>query len=140
VSEFVDTNVLPNAYDPGAGTRHDMARALISRLGRRREGAISVQVLQEFYVNVVRKVAVPMTPSDARVRIEALARWPVHYPKPQDVTAAADLADQYRLSFWDAMIVRSASEMGCRTLWTEDLNSGQTIAGVTIIDPFTPAE
>ena len=115
-----------------------MARALVSRLGRRREGAISVQVLQEFYVNVVRKVAVPMTPSDARVRIDALSRWPVHCPKPQDVTAAADLADEHSLSFWDAMIVRRASEMGCRTLWTEDLNAGQTIAGVRVIDPFTP--
>jgi len=53
-----------------------------------------------------------------------------------DILAAIDLADSAQISFWDAMILRSASEMGCTTLWTEDLNAGQVVAGVRIVDPF----
>lgn len=138
MSEFVDTNVLLYAYDPAAGQRHDRTRELVGELGRRRDGALSVQVLQEFYVNATRKVAVPMTPSDAIERVGVLARWPVHSPHAGDVVAAADLAERHQLSFWDAMIVRSASEMGCNTLWTEDLNAGQVIDGVRIANPFAP--
>lgn len=138
MTEFVETNVLLFAYDPSAGERHRLARGLVGRLGRERTGAISVQVLQEFYVNAVRKAAVPMRPVDARARIEVLSRWPVHSPRPLDVIAAADLAEQHRLSFWDAMIVHSARELGCSTLWTEDLNPGQLISGVLVADPFAP--
>lgn len=61
-AEFVDTNVLLYAYDTSAGARHEAARELVSRLGRARRGALSVQVLQEFYVNAVRKIASPLTP------------------------------------------------------------------------------
>jgi len=138
VSEFVDTSVLLYAYDPAAGTRHETARELLGRLGRRRDGALSVQVLQEFYVNATRKVAVPMSTADAIARVGVLARWPVHSPVAADVVAAAELAERNQLSFWGAMIVRSASEMGCRTLWSEDLNAGQVIAGVRIANPFVP--
>lgn len=65
-----------------------------------------------------------------------LALWPTHAPGPHDVLAAIDIAEQERLSFWDAMIIRSASELGCKTLWTEDLNAGQVISGVRIANPF----
>lgn len=140
MTEFVDTNVLLYAYDPGAGERHELARSLVGRLGRQREGAISVQVLQEFYVNAVRKVSTPMTSADARDRISVLARWPTHAPQPHDVVAAADLADRHQLSFWDAMIVHSASQMGSHVLWTEDLNAGQTISGVLVANPFVPSD
>lgn len=66
--EFVDTNVFLYAYDVTAGGRHDRARSLVGRLGRMRIGALSVQVLQEFYVNAVRKIAVPLSPATARVQ------------------------------------------------------------------------
>lgn len=67
MSEFVDTSVLLYAYDPAAGTRHETARELLGRLGRRRDGALSVQVLQEFYVNAVRKRRCPCAPAGLRV-------------------------------------------------------------------------
>lgn len=136
--EFVDTNVLLYGYDTGAGQRHDRAVDLISRLGRTRSGALSVQVLQEFYVNATRNIAVPLSPSSARERVRALSLWQVHTPGPIDVLAASELAEQSQLSFWDAMTVRSAAQSGCRVLWTEDLNSGQRIAGVEIRNPFVP--
>lgn len=135
--EFVDTNVVLYAYDSSAGSRHGTARDLMGRLGRSRQGALSVQVLQEFYVNVVAKIAVRLTPEDARRRLRTLLRWPTHSPLAADVVAATTISEDHRISFWDAMIVRSASEMGCTRLWTEDLNDGRLIAGVRIADPFT---
>jgi len=135
--EFVDTNVLLYAYDPSAEGRHDLARQLVGRLGRTRSGVISVQVLQEFYVSVTRKVAVPATPVQAQNRLEELARWPAHSPRPADVVAAARLAEESMLSFWDAMIVRSAAQMQCPVLWSEDLNDGQIVSGVQIRNPFS---
>jgi len=134
--EFVDTNVLLYAYDTTAGERHDRAYEVVSRLGRERRGALSVQVLQEFYVNAVHKIAVPLSPETARDRVGVLSRWSTHSPLPYDVIAAAELAETHRLSFWDAMILRSANELGCNVLWSEDLNHGQRIGTVVIANPF----
>ncbi len=135
--EFLDTNVLLYAYDVTAGDRHGRAKALVSRLGRTRRAAVSVQVLQEFYVNVVRKIEVPLSPEVARERLLVFSRWRVHAPGPEDVIAATELAQRTQISFWDAMIVRSAAECGCRVLWSEDLNAGQHIEGVEVVNPFT---
>ncbi len=135
--EFVDTNVLLYAYDITAGDRHTRARDLIGRLGRNRTGALSVQILQEFYVNAVRKIAVPLRPDSARERLRIFSRWVVHSPLPLDVVAAAEIAEQNSLSFWDAMVLRSATKLDCPVLWSEDLNPGQRIAGVEIRNPFS---
>lgn len=136
IPEFVDTNVLLYAYDSSAGSRHDRAAKLVGELGAGRRGATSIQVLQEFYVNATRKIAKPLDHEIARNRIRALSRWPVHVPHPPDVVAAAELAENRQLSFWDAMIIHSASALGCAVVWSEDLNDGQKIAGVTVRNPF----
>lgn len=135
--KFVDTSILLYAYDTAAGQRHEMASALVDRLWRERRGAISVQVLQEFYVNATRKIAETIGPNVAVDRLKSLARWRVHSPLPDDVIAAAIWSTRHRLSFRDAMIVRSAAELRCDTLWTEDLNDGHVIEGVRLTDPFT---
>lgn len=134
--EFVDTNVLLYAYDPHAGERHARAKDLVGRLGRERRGALSVQVLQEFYVNAVHKIAVPLSPDQARARLRVLSRWRSHSPLPADVIAATEIAERHKVSFWDAMIVRSAGQLSCATLWTADLTSGQEIGDVQVISPF----
>jgi predicted nucleic acid-binding protein len=134
--EFVDTNVLLYAYDTAAGQRHDDAAHLVDRLWSERSGAISVQVLQEFFVNSTRKVAAPLTPEAAVDRIRSLSWWRVHSPLADDVVAAASLSNRHQLSFWDAMIVRSAAELHCETIWSEDLNDGQVIEGVRVRNPF----
>ncbi|MCC7078412.1 MAG: PIN domain-containing protein [Acidimicrobiia bacterium] len=134
--QFVDTNVILYAYDTSEGDRHRLARDLVGRLGRRRSGALSVQVLQEFYVNAVTKIAVRLSPDEARRRLRALGRWRVHTPMPGDVVAASVLSEGHQISFWDAMIIRSAAELGCEILWSEDLSSGQKIAGVEVRNPF----
>jgi predicted nucleic acid-binding protein len=134
--EFVDTNVLLYAYDTAAGQRHDDAAHLVDRLWSERSGAISVQVLQEFFVNSTRKVAAPLTPEAAVDRLRSLSRWRVHSPLADDVVSAASLSHRHQLSFWDAMIVRSAAELHCEILWSEDLNDGQVIEGVRVRNPF----
>ncbi len=133
---FVDTNVFVYAYDQTAGDKHDAAAALVAELGRDRRGALSIQVLQELFVNVTRKVPRPMRVEDARERVETLARWRLHAPAARDVLAAIDVQRTYAISFWDAMIVRSASWLGCAVLWTEDLNPDQVYEGVRVENPF----
>ncbi|HEU0190768.1 MAG TPA: PIN domain-containing protein [Mycobacterium sp.] len=135
--DFVDANILLYAYDAAAGEKQEVAGTLVDRLWRERRGALSVQVLQEFYVNATRKITKTMDPDIAVDTLKNLAQWRVHSPLPDDVIAAATLSSRHRLSFWDAMIVRSAAELRCDTLWTEDLNDGQVIEGVQVSNPFS---
>lgn len=133
---FLDTNVLLYAYDASAGRRHERATELVGELASRRLAATSIQVLQEFYVNATRKIAKPLAHDVALQRVQAFARWPVHIPTAGDVVAAAELSHNAQVSLWDAMILRSASRLGCPVVWTEDLIPGQLIDGVTVRNPF----
>jgi predicted nucleic acid-binding protein len=135
--KFVDTNVLVYAHDLTAGDKHSRARALLEELWDTREGCLSVQVLQEFFVTTTRKIPKPLDPSAAAQIIGDLARWRVHAPAAPDVLAAIDIRRQAGTSFWDAMILRSAQELGCPVLYSEDLNAGQSYAGIRVTNPFT---
>ncbi|NPV08379.1 MAG: PIN domain-containing protein [Anaerolineae bacterium] len=138
--QFVDTNVLVYAHDPTAGAKYERARQLVSGLWEAREGCLSVQVLQEFYVTATRRTARLLSPTDAAKVVSSLSFWRVHRPSASHVLAAIDLSQQYCISFWDAMIIVSAARLRCSTLWTEDLNHGQTYDGVRVLNPFaTPA-
>lgn len=134
--EFVDTNVLLYAFDLTAGSKREAGMELLTRLATSRRGCLSVQVLQELYVNATRKLERPMDPGEASARISELGAWRVHRPGVTDVLAAIDLHRRHTISFWDAMIVRSAAELGCATIWSEDLNPGQVYNGVRVVDPF----
>jgi predicted nucleic acid-binding protein len=135
--KFVDTNVLVYAHDLTAGDKHSRARALLEELWDTRQGCLSVQVLQEFFVTTTRKIPRPLDPAAAAQIISDLARWHVHSPAAPDVLAAIDIQQQAGTSFWDAMILRSAQELGCPVLYSEDLNSGQSYAGIRVSNPFT---
>jgi predicted nucleic acid-binding protein len=134
--QFVDTNVLIYAHDLSAGDKHARARELIQELWESGEGCLSIQVLQEFYVNVTQKVAKPLRPDVAAQIIADLGAWEVHRPGVEDVLDAVRLHNQHQISFWDAMIIVSAIQLGCLTLWSEDLNPGQVYDQVTIASPF----
>jgi predicted nucleic acid-binding protein len=134
--QFVDTNVLVYAHDVSAGDKHARARALIEDLWITRQGCLSIQVLQEFFVTTTRKIPRPLDAADAGRIVSDLARWHVHAPAVSDVIAAINIHDRTGASFWDAMILRSAKELGCVTLHSEDLNSGQMYEGVQIRNPF----
>ena len=103
VREFVDANVLVYAFDTSAGARHETAARLLERLWTSEMGHLSVQVLQEFFVTVTRKVARPLPVSDAEDRVRELAAWRVFAPTADDVLAAIAVARKAKLSFWDAM-------------------------------------
>ena len=134
--QFVDTNILIYAHDRSAGEKHVRARDLIRGLWQSEKGCLSIQVLQEFYVNVTQKVAKPLTPDVAAQIIADLAAWQMHRPGVEDVLDAIRLQDRYQTSFWDAMIIASAIQLGCRAIWSEDLNVGQVYDTVTALSPF----
>jgi predicted nucleic acid-binding protein len=137
---FIDTNVLVYAYDRTAGQKHLMARSLLAELWASRRGLMSTQVMQEFYVNVTRKLPRPLPASRARAIIAGYATWPVHQVAPTDIIEASRLQGRQQLSFWDCLVVVAASRMGATTLLTEDLQHGRTIAGVRIINPFADSD
>jgi predicted nucleic acid-binding protein len=95
-----------------------------------------VQVLQELFVTVTRKVAKPLSVEEAAARVREVATWRIFVPTAQDVIAAIGIHRDSRLAFWDAMIVLAASESGCDILWTEDLSAAPSIRGVRIRNPF----
>lgn len=134
--QFVDTNILIYAHDRSAGPKYDQARELMADLWADRAGCLSLQVLQEFYVNVTHKVAKPLSPDEAAQIITDLAVWQVHRPDVSDVLEAIRLQTSQQLSFWDAMILTSARRLGCNVVWSEDLNSGQDYEGVEVRNPF----
>jgi len=134
--EFVDANILVYAFDSSAGSKHVTARRLLERLWETGIGCVSVQVLQEFFVTVTRKVAEPLSLDEAADRIRELTMWKVFTPTADDVLGAIEIQKHAKIAFWDAMIVRAAEESGCDVLWTEDLNDGQLLRGVRVRDPF----
>lgn len=135
--QFVDTNVLVYAHDKSADQKHAQAKKLIQELWLSGSGCLSVQVLQEFYVTVTKKVAQPMAVDSAIGVISDLAFWRMHPPTAHDVLMAIDLQRRCSISFWDAMIIWSAAQLGCTVIWSEDLNPGQLYEGVKIRNPFS---
>ena len=134
--EFVDANIVVYAHDQTAGTKQARARDLLVRLTDARTGRLSVQVLQEFYWIVTRKVPTPLKPETALEVVEDLSEWPVFSPASQHVVQAALLGKERAITFWDAMIVTAAIESGADTLWSEDLGDGARYEGVTVRNPF----
>lgn len=134
---FVDTSVLIYAHDVDAGIKHDLARRVLRDLWERRTGLLSPQVLQEFYVNVTRKIATPLPKPSARSVVESYQLWCVD-TTPAEILDAFRIEDESGIGFWDAMIVAAARKGGAARILSEDLNPGQIIAGVRIENPFSP--
>jgi predicted nucleic acid-binding protein len=132
---FVDTNILLYAYDPKAGEKHIRATRALERLWGEQIGRVSVQVLQEFYVTATQKLKTPR--ANAREVVQTYTPWVQHPTTPEIILRASDLAESARLSFWDALIIASAEQAEASLLYTEDLNAGQTIAGVKIVNPLS---
>jgi len=133
---FVDTNILVYAHDIDDRSKHELARDALRELWNDGTGLLSPQVLQEFYVNVTRKIATPLAKDAARLVVSTYAIWCVDVTSA-DVAAAFRIEDEAKIGFWDALIVASASKAGAARLLSEDLNAGQTIAGVLIENPFS---
>ena len=134
---FVDTNVLVYAHDDTAGAKRTRARELVQKLWRSGEGCLSVQVLQELFVTLTRKVPLPLEVNGAAVIVSDFSAWRTHAPNASDVIEAIDIHRLSGISFWDAMIVCSAAKLACPVLYSEDLNEGQNFGGVRVVDPFS---
>jgi predicted nucleic acid-binding protein len=131
---FVDTNIFVYADDRAARIKRARARAVLSDLIRARRVVVSTQVMQEYFAAATRKLG--LSAERARLRVERLNRLDVVLIRPELVLGAIDLCRLHGLSFWDALVVRSASAAGCGRLLSEDMQDGQTIDGVRIENPF----
>ncbi|MGH9606202.1 MAG: PIN domain-containing protein [Terracidiphilus sp.] len=131
---FIDTNILVYTDDPGDPAKHSRAIGLVGDLLRQRTGVVSLQVLQEYFTTAMGKLK--LAADVAKRRIEAFARMQVVEPKLTDILAAIDLHRLHRVTYWDALILRTASQSGCRILLSEDMPHGQVIDGVRIVNPF----
>lgn len=132
---FVDTNVLIYAHDVDAKVKHESAKRVLRELWSDRTGVLSMQVLQEFYVNVTRKIQHPLPKETARFVVNTYTIWCVE-TTPAEISGAFRIEDESHIGFWDALIVASAVKSGARRLLSEDLNAGQSIAGIKIVNPF----
>ncbi|MBW2491963.1 MAG: PIN domain-containing protein [Deltaproteobacteria bacterium] len=133
---FLDTNVLIYAHDVDAGPKHDLAMSIIERIWEDKTGIISTQVLQEFYVNVTRKIPNPIAPVMARGIILNYFSWHLETIEPHTILFASEIEERHVLSFWDSLVVATASQSNAEKILTEDLNHGQVIEGVFIENPF----
>jgi predicted nucleic acid-binding protein len=136
---FIDSNVLIYGHDVDAGEKHETAKNILRDLWAERTGVLSAQVLQEFYVNVTRKIRKPLAREEARKVVESYGVWCVEATTVEDILAASKTEEDAKISFWDALIVILAAKTGARRLLSEDLNPEQSIAGVTIANPFAIA-
>lgn len=132
---FVDTNILIYAHDMDAGEKQQVAKGVLRELWSERTGVLSMQVLQEFYVNVTRKIATPLPKDVARLVVTSYAIWCAE-TTPSEIAAAFRIEDESQIGFWDALIVSSAEKSGASRILSEDLNAGQRIAGIRIENPF----
>jgi predicted nucleic acid-binding protein len=133
---FVDTNVLAYAHDRSETAKQPVAAALLESLWESRAGALSTQVLQEFYVVVTRKFRPPLPRRRARELVAAYGEWHLIEVDVPMILAASDLEERHRLSFWDGLIVAAARRAGATLLVSEDLQAGRRIAGMRIDNPF----
>jgi len=131
---FVDTNVLLYEIDASEPKKRSQAHSWIDMLWEENSGALSWQVLHEFYMNATRKLR--SSASHARSVVELFTQW-----QPVDTTYALIQRGWYwtdtaQLSYWDALIVAAAERRGCQWLLSEDFQAGQKLGSITVVNPF----
>ena len=134
---FVDTNILVYAEDRDAGRKRDVARDLLVELWNDEGGVVSVQVLQELYVTLTRKLRRPLTPARASEIVREYLTWKVIDNDGDLLIAAMGLQQRASISFWDALVVEAAVLARCDRLYSEDLNPRQRFGSIEVINPFS---
>jgi predicted nucleic acid-binding protein len=135
VKTFIDSNVLIYANDKDEVEKQRVAIKALDELWTTDSGVLSVQVLQEFYSVVTRKLKPRVSRALAQEVVQLYSQW-------CGETTAREIQDAFRIestaqiSFWDALIVASALQSGANRILSDDLNHGQTISGIAIVDPF----
>ena len=139
---FVDTNVFVYRRDAADPAKQRRADAWLVSLWAQRSGRVSVQVLQEYYAVVTRKLHPGLSRSEAQQDVRDLMRWKPLAPDGALFEAAWSVEERFGLSWWDAMIVAAAQRQSCGHLLSEDLQAGQRFGRVEVVSPFerSPSE
>jgi Predicted nucleic-acid-binding protein, contains PIN domain len=133
---FLDTNILVYAYDVSSGSKHDVAGNIVTDLWNHRTGVLSIQVLQEFFISVTKKIPKPLDVKTTRDIVRDFLLWEAVENDGELMLAAMDVQMKYQYAFWDSLIIAAAVKSGVSMLLTEDLSNGQIIEGVLIKNPF----
>ncbi len=133
---FVDSNVLVYAHDRDSGAKQERAAECLRELWNSGLGRLSTQVLQEFYVSVTQKIRKPVARGIAKEIIRNYGLWVETPITPATVLRACEISEAWKIAFWDSMIVAAAEQDEALQILTEDLNQGQIIAGVKVVNPF----
>ena len=131
---FLDTNILVYAATSSKADADKKARAL--KLVQEADFGLSAQVLQEFYVTMTRKLKKPMSPA---IAVALMNEYRIFPTVPTDyglIVSAVDLSLKYEISYWDGAIVAAATILEAATLYTPDLNHGQSYGRVRAMNPF----
>lgn len=131
---FLDSNILVYTDDTGNPPKQAAAVTLVGEAMQSKDGVVSLQVLQEYFAVVTRKLGVDAV--TARAKVELLGAFNTVAVDIDDVLAAIDLHRLHQVSFWDALIVRSAQQARCARIYTEDLQHGRRFDGVEVVNPF----
>lgn len=135
-ADFFDTNILVSAYDSHLPDKQQKAQNIVLSGVREGNGVLSTQVLGEFFMVVTKKINKPLSVRDARDIIKYMGRMKVQEIDVLIVERALDTLEQYKISYWDALIVAAAERARCNRILSEDLNAGQIYQGIEITNPF----
>src|SRR5215472_726348 len=115
--KFVDSNILLYAHDRSAGSKHERALSIVRDLWSSGDGIISTQVLEEFALNLQRKVEPALSFEDVRLRVVLYSEWSVVTNTPASVVGALEQQRRFNVSFWDALIIEAANRSGADVLY-----------------------
>lgn len=133
---FIDTNILVYAHDEDEGAKRDIAASALRELWENGTGALSTQVLQEFYWVATHKLRPSMPHREARDLVAEYSEWCTINSDPQLLVSASLLAENHSISWWDALIIEAALRSGATTLLSEDMQHDRRIGRLTIENPF----
>lgn len=133
---FLDTNVLVYLFDADAPAKQQRAQALLSSSELRAKMILSTQVLQEFYVSVTRKLAIPLDPDTALKAVQDLAMFSIVQIDTPLILLAIQRSRKATVSFWDALILEAALVSGTTLLYSEDFQDGAVFGKLRIVNPF----
>ena len=131
---FLDTNLFIYALDGSDLRKQARARACLKRVMERGHGVISTQILKEYYVVATRKLGV--APMAAKQQVQAMGRLETVLVTPELIYEAVDGGMGEKISFWDSLLIAAARFAGCAEIYTEDLNAGQLVRGVEVVNPL----
>ena len=132
---FLDSNILVYCLDENNPEKQSIAKKIVTNLVETSSGQILTQSLQEFFNVITKKLNCPK--ENARQSVEYFsAAFPVHCNTVKDIISAITISIKTQFSFYDSLILSAAKAENCDTVYSEDLNNGQEVNGIKIVNPF----